>query len=363
MKPKPGIETIHPYQGGKPIEEVQRELGITDIIKLASNENPLGPSPLAKEAIQGAAAQVHLYPDGNAYYLKEDLAKHVGVAPENLILGNGSNEVLQIIGETYISPNDEVIYSESAFVVYMLVAKICGAKSVITPMRDYTQDLEAMADAITDQTRVIFVANPNNPTGTIVTKDQAERFMERVPESVLVVFDEAYYEYIDRPDYPYTLPYIHEGRNVTITRTFSKIYGLAGLRIGYGIAKPEIIEMMNRVRQPFNCNLVAQAGARAALKDVEHVRRSRQINASGKIYLYEALDQMGLVYVESDGNFILVHFDQSGQQIADALMRKGVIVRPVAGYGFPNSIRVTIGVPGENERFVSALRDVLGVSD
>ena len=359
MKPKPGIETIHPYQGGKPIEEVQRELGITDIIKLASNENPLGPSLLAKEAIQQAAAQVHLYPDGNAYYLRADLAEHVGVAPENLILGNGSNEVLQIIGETYILPNDEVIYSQSAFVVYMLVAKICSAKSIITPMRSYTQDLEAMADVVTDQTRVIFIANPNNPTGTIVTKDQTERFMQCVPDDVLVVFDEAYYEYIDRPDYPHTLPYIHEGRNVIITRTFSKIYGLAGLRIGYGIAKPEIIEMMNRVRQPFNCNLIAQAAARAALKDAEHVHRSRQINVSGKAYLYEALDQMGLAYVESDGNFILVHFDQSGQEITDALMRTGVIVRPVAGYGFPNSIRVTIGTPEENERFVRALKDVM----
>ncbi|MBI1923546.1 histidinol-phosphate transaminase, partial [Candidatus Poribacteria bacterium] len=267
----------------------------------------------------------------------------------------------QIIGETYISPNDEVIYSESAFVVYMLVAKICGAKSIITPMRGYIQDLEAMADAITDQTKVIFIANPNNPTGTMVTKDQTEKLMERVPEGVLVVFDEAYYEYVERPDYPQTLPYIHERRNVIITRTFSKIYGLAGLRIGYGVAKPEIIEMMNRVRQPFNCNSVAQAAARAALKDGEHVRRSRHVNAAGKVYLYNALDRMGLEYIESEGNFILVHLAQSGQEIANALMRKGVIVRPVAGYGFPNSIRVTIGTPEENERFVRSLREVLGM--
>ena len=362
MKPKPGIETIQPYQGGKPIEEVQRELGIADVIKLASNENPLGPSPLAMQAIQQAATQVNLYPDGNAYYLKQDLAAHLEVAPENLILGNGSNEVLQIIGETYISPGDAVIYSESAFVVYMLVAKTCGAKSIITPMRGYAQDLEAMADAVTAQTRVVFIANPNNPTGTMVTKTETEKFMARVPNDVLVVFDEAYYEYVDRPDYPQTLPYVHEGRNVIITRTFSKIYGLAGMRIGYGLAKPDIIETMNRVRQPFNCNLVAQAAARAALKDIEHVRRSQEINAAGKAYLYEALDQMGLKYVESEGNFILVHFDQSGQEVSDALMRKGVIVRPVAGYGFPNSIRVTIGKPEENERFVTALKAVLGVA-
>ena len=230
MKPKSGIETIHPYQGGKPIEEVQRELGITDIIKLASNENPLGPSPLAKNAIQRAADQVHLYPDGDAYYLKTDLAKHVGVAPENLILGNGSNEILQIVGETYLSPNDEAIYSESAFVVYMLVSKTCGAKSIVTPMRSFTHDLEAMADAITDQTRVIFIANPNNPT-RYNRYERSDRSIHglRVPDDVLVVFDEAYYEYIYRPDYPHTLPLIQEGRNVIITRTFSKIYGLAGI--------------------------------------------------------------------------------------------------------------------------------------
>ena len=360
MKPKPGIETIQPYQGGKPIEEVQRELGISDIIKLASNENPLGPSPLAMGAIQDAATQVNLYPDGNAYYLKQDLAAHVGVAPEQLILGNGSNEVLQLVGETYISPGDEVIYSESAFVVYMLVAKVFGAKSIVTPMCGYTQDLEAMADAITDQTRVIFIANPNNPTGTMVTKTATEKLMARVPDDVLVVFDEAYYEYVDRLDYPQTLPYIHEGRNVIITRTFSKIYGLAGMRIGYGLAKPDIIETMNRVRQPFNCNLIAQAAARAALKDAKHVRRSQEVNAIGKAFLYEALDQLQLEYVESEGNFILVHFDRSGDEIADALMRKGVIVRPVAGYGFPNSIRVTIGTSEENERFVQGLKAVLG---
>ena len=339
MHPKPGIETIHPYQGGKPIEEVQREFGITDIIKLASNENPLGPSPLAKEAIKRAAAQVNLYPDGNAYYFKNELAEHLGVSPDYLIFGNGSNDVLQIVGETYIAPGDEVIYSESAFVVYMLVSKICGAKSVVTQKRDYAHDLDAMADAITDATKVIFIANPNNPTGTMSAKDETERLMERVPNDVLVVFDEAYYEYVERPDYPQTLPYVEEGRNVIITRTFSKIYGLAGLRIGYGIAKPATIEMMNRVRQPFNCNLIAQAAGRAALNDTDHVRRSLQLNAAGKVYLYEALQQIDLEYVETEGNFILVQLGRSGQEVSDALMGKGVIVRPMAAYGFPNAVQ------------------------
>ena len=360
MRPKPGIETIQPYQGGKPIEEVQRELGISDIIKLASNENPLGPSPLAMDAIQDAATQVNLYPDGNAYYLKQDLAAHVGVSPEQLILGNGSNEVLQLVGETYISPGDEVIYSESAFVVYMLVAKVFGAKSIITPMDGYTQDLAGNGGCNHRSDPRHLHRQPEQPNGTMVTKTETEKLMARVPDDVLVVFDEAYYEYVDRPDYPQTLPYIHEGRNVIITRTFSKIYGLAGMRIGYGLAKPDIIETMNRVRQPFNCNLVAQAAARAALKDAEHVRRSQEVNAIGKTYLYEALDQMGLAYVESEGNFILVHFDRSGGELSDALMQKGVIVRPVAGYGFPNSIRVTIGTPEENERFVKGLKAVLG---
>ncbi len=359
MDPKPGIETIHPYQGGKPIDEVQREFGIDDIIKLASNENPIGPSPLAKEAIKRAAAKVNLYPDGNAYYFKNELAEHLGVAPNYLIFGNGSNDVLQIVGETYISPGDEVIYSESAFVVYMVVSKICGAKSVVTPRRDYAHDLDAMADAITDATKVIFIANPNNPTGTMVTKDETERLMARVPDDVLVVFDEAYYEYVERPDYPQTLPYVEEGRNVIITRTFSKIYGLAGLRIGYGIAKPETIEMMNRVRQPFNCNLIAQTAGRAALNDADHVHRSLELNAVGKVYLYERLARFGLEYVETEGNFILVELGRSGQEVTDALMRKGVIVRPMAAYGFPDAVRVTIGKSDENKRFIAALQEVL----
>ncbi len=359
MNPRPGIETIQPYQGGKPIEEVQREIGIEDIIKLASNENPLGPSPMAMEAIKRAAGRVNLYPDGNAFYLKNELAEHLEITPECLIFGNGSHDVLQIIGETYISPDDEVIYSESAFLVYMLVTIICGATSVVTPRRDYAHDLDAMADAITDATKAIFIANPNNPTGTMLTTDETERFLARVPDDVFVVFDEAYYEYVERPDYPQTLPYVEEGRNVIVTRTFSKIYGLAGLRIGYGIAKPSTIDMLNRVRQPFNCNVIAQAAGRAALNDAEHVRRSLEFNAAGKIYLYEAFTQLGLEYVETEGNFILVQLGRSGQGVSEALLRKGVIVRPMAAYDFPDAVRVTIGKPDENKRFISALREVL----
>ena len=355
LKPKPGVDTIQPYQGGKPIEEVQRELGITDIIKLACNENPLGPSPLAVQAIAENATQVHRYPDGNAYYLKRELAQYLEVSPEHLILGNGSNDVLQLIAEAYVAPGDEVIYAAGAFVVYNLVTKLCGATAVIVPMVADTHDLVAMAAAITDKTKVIFVANPNNPTGTMVTADETAVFMAQVPDDVLVVFDEAYYEYVARSDYPQTLPYVLEGRNFIITRTFSKIYGLAGLRIGYGIAPPPLVETLNRVRQPFNCSLVGQAAARAALKDTGHVKESQKSNAAGKTFLYKAFDDMGFRYIETEGNFIMLHAAQLGTDIADALLKQGIIVRPMAGYGYPNSVRVTIGTQQENERFVTAL--------
>ena len=356
LKPRPDVDTIQPYQGGKPIEEVQRELGITDIIKLASNENPLGPSPLAVQAIAENAAQVHLYPDGNAYYLKRELAQHLEVSPEHLILGNGSNDVLQLIAEAYVASDDEVIYAAGAFVVYGLVTKLCGATAVIVPMVDDTHDLAAMAAAITDKTKVIFVANPNNPTGTMVTADETAAFMEQVPDDVLVVFDEAYYEYVARSDYPQTLPYVMEGRNFIITRTFSKIYGLAGLRIGYGIAPPPLVETLNRIRQPFNCSLVGQAAARAALKDTAHVKESQKSNTAGKAFLYKTFGDMGFHYIETEGNFIMLHVAQLGTDIADALLKQGVIVRPMVGYGYPNSVRVTIGTRQENERLITALK-------
>jgi histidinol-phosphate aminotransferase len=359
LKPKPSVDTIQPYQGGKPIEEVQRELGITDIIKLASNENPLGPSLLAVQAIAESAQQVHLYPDGNAYYLKRDLAQHLGISTEQLILGNGSNDVLQLIAEAYVAPDDEVIYAAGAFVVYSLVTKLCSAMAVIVPMQNDTHDLAAMAAAITDRTKVIFIANPNNPTGTMNTADETAAFMEQVPDDVLVVFDEAYYEYVLRSDYPQTLLYVLEGRNFIITRTFSKIYGLAGLRIGYGIAPPPLIETLNRVRQPFNCSLVGQAAARAALKDTAHVAQSQANNTAGKAFLYAAFDDMGLRYTQTEGNFIMLHLEQLGADIADALLQKGIIVRPIAGYGYPNAIRVTIGTQKENERLITALRYIL----
>jgi len=358
---KDSILSIRPYEPGKPIEEVSRELGIPepDIIKMASNENPLGPSPLGIRAIKEFADQVHLYPDGGCYYLKIDLAEHLKVKPENLIIGNGSNEILQIIADTFLEPDDEVIYSEGAFVVYELVTKVIGAEAIIVDMKNYTHDLDAMADRITNRTRVIFIANPNNPTGTMVTADEVGRLMKKTPENVLVVFDEAYYEYVTRSDYPQTLRYIHDGRMVITLRTFSKIYGLAGLRIGYGISRPDIIEVMNKVRQPFNVSSIAQAAARASLKDKDHVEKSIKVNREGKEYLYRELKRISLDCVPSEANFILVHLDKPGSEVMSQLLKEGVIVRPVAGYGFPNSVRVTIGTPEQNERLISSLEKVL----
>lgn len=360
LKPNHGIETMVAYQGGKPIEEVKRELGISDIIKLASNENPLGPSPLAMRAIEESSKQVHLYPDGNAYYLKADLAKHLGVTEDFLILTNGSNEVLTLVGETYLGPGDEVIYAEGAFVVYEHVAQVSGATSVVVPMQNDTHHLPSIAAAITDKTKVIFIANPNNPTGTMVTATDTAHFMAQVPEDVLVVFDEAYYEYVTRSDYPQTLPYVMEERNFIITRTFSKIYGLAGLRVGYGIAKPSLIATMNPVRQPFNCNLIGQAAARAALQDTDYVEKSRELNAAGKSFLYAEFDRLSLRYIRTEGNFIMVFVNQSGKDFSKTMMEKGVIVRAMDGYGFKDAIRVTIGRQQENERFIQVLTELIG---
>ncbi|MEK7398602.1 MAG: histidinol-phosphate transaminase, partial [Candidatus Poribacteria bacterium] len=311
-------------------------------------------------AIKHCAEMVNLYPDGDCYSLKLDLAELIGVKPQNILMGNGSNDVLQIIADTFINPVDEVIYSRHAFVVYTLVTKVADAHAVITEMKEYTHDLDAMADAITEMTKVIFIANPNNPTGTMVIAEQVERFMDRVPDNVIVVFDEAYYEYVTRDDYPQTIKYVQEGRNVIVCRTFSKIYGLAGLRVGYGIAKPELVEVMNKVRQPFNVSMVAQSAARASLKDRDHVEKSIKVNTEGKEYLYDELKKIGLDYVPSEANFILVHLYRSGPQVMKEMLKYGVIVRPLVGYELPNSIRVTIGTRDQNERFISSLKAVLG---
>ncbi len=349
------IRAITPYSPGKPIEELERELGIKGSIKLASNENPLGPSPKAVEAVKAALSGLNLYPDGSGYYLRQALAKRYGLDISQVILGNGSNEVIELVIRTFVQPGDEVVSADPSFVVYKMITQAAGGKNVIMPLKDDHHDLDAMANRITGKTKVIFVANPNNPTGTINTSGEMGRFMLRVPDGVMVAVDEAYYEYVSRKDYPDSLAYLKTGRNIIAMRTFSKIYGLAGLRIGYGLAQPEIIEMMNKVRQPFNTNSLAQTAALAALDDHTHVERSIKANDEGKKSLYRAFDRMGIRYVPTSANFILFETEQEGREVYQALLKTGVIIRPMGG----RKLRVTIGLPEQNTRFVSELEKIL----
>ena len=350
---------LKPYVPGKPIEEVEREFGITDIVKLASNENPLGPSPKALDAMRRALDKVALYPDGSCFYLKQALARHWGVSEKELIVGNGSDELIHYIGVTFLSGDDQVIQADPSFVRYESAAVLNNCNCVMVPLKDFTHDLDAMADRITDKTRLMFVANPNNPTGTAVTRKDVERFISRLPKRVIAVFDEAYYEYVESPDYPLMYDYVKAGANVIILRTFSKIYGLAGLRVGYGIARPEIIECLDQVREPFNVNSIAQVGALASLGDAGQVERSRRVNAEGKRFLYRELEAMGLPYVPTEANFIFVDLKRDCRPVFTELLKRGVIVRTGDIFGLPSFIRVTIGTEAENRRFIETLREVL----
>jgi histidinol-phosphate aminotransferase len=352
------IRQLVPYAPGKPIEEVEREYGIARSIKLASNENPLGPSPKALEAIRENLAQLHLYPDGDCFYLKAALAKRLKIAPEQLIFGNGSNEVIELAVRTFLRAGDEAIMARQAFVVYQLVIQAAGGTGRAVPLRNFTHDLDAIAQAVTPRTRIVFLANPNNPTGTIFRRSEWERFFDRMPPGVLTIVDEAYFEYVEDPDYPDSLLYQQRGRPLLTLRTFSKLYGLAGLRIGYGVAAKEIIDLMQRVRQPFNVNAPAQWAALAALDDTEHVRRSLETNRLGMEYLRKELAALGLGQVPSCANFILVRVG-NGNDVFERLVRHGVIVRPVGVYEFPEYIRVTVGTMSENRRFIEALKKVL----
>ncbi len=353
------IFDIKPYIPGKPIEEVERELGITNIIKMASNENPFGPSPRAIEAMKEALPKVSLYPDGNCFYLREALAGKIGVEMDNIIVGNGSDEILKLIAETFLNPGDEVIIARPSFSEYEFVGKIMAANCVFVPLKDFTHDLEAMGEAVTKKTKIIFICNPNNPTGTIVTKEEMEDFLKKLDPRILVVFDEAYYEYVDHEDYPETLEYVGEEQNVITLRTFSKIYGIAGQRIGYGVAKPRVISALNRVREPFNVNMLAQVGALAALKDEDHVKRSLEGNREGKEYLYRWFDERGLFYVPTQSNFIFLQVGVDSQELFQKMLQEGVIVRTGDIFGHPDYIRVTIGTMEENKRFTSTLEKVL----
>lgn len=354
IQPPDYVLGIQPYVPGKPIEELERELGITNSIKLASNENPAGPSPLAVEALKDALSGLNRYPDGSGYYLKKALSGKLSVEEDELILGNGSNELLDIAAKTFLRDGDEAVMATPSFVVYFMAAQSVGGKSVQVPLKNFTHDLEAMADAVTPKTKMIFIANPNNPTGTMNTQDEFARLMDRVPDSVLVVIDEAYYEYVTNPDYPDSMKYLRGNKNILILRTFSKIYGLAGLRLGYGIAKKEIISEMNRIREPFNTGSLAQRAGIAALKDTAHVRKSKTLNEEGKQYLYQQLAALKIPYVPTEANFIYMPVDDS-KSLNDKLLREGVIIRPMG----PKAVRVTIGLPEENRRFIEALRKIL----
>ncbi|MEE9613356.1 MAG: histidinol-phosphate transaminase [Thermodesulfobacteriota bacterium] len=356
-----GIASLTPYPPGKPIEELERELGIEGSIKLASNENPLGPSRKAVEAISGALGSLNRYPDGSCYYLKQKLSERLGVAPEMIIPGNGSNEVIELIIRTFLRPGDEVLMGDPSFAVYPLVVQAAGGEAVRVDLKGLTIDLQAMAERLVDKTRVVFISNPNNPTGTIVTSSELDRFMEAVPDETIVCIDEAYYEYVTSPEFPDALKYIREGRPVVLLRTFSKIYGLAGLRIGYGVARPDIVDYMDRVRQPFNVNSLAMGAALAALDDAEHVESSRENNATGLAYLFEEIEKLGCECVPTEANFFLVKVgdgEDDGGAVYDGLLKKGVIVRPMKGYGLGRYIRVTVGLPEENRRFVEAFKQV-----
>ena len=352
------IRTLTPYPPGKPIEELERELGIRDSIKLASNENPLGPSPKAVAAIAAVLADLHRYPDGSAFYLKRRLAERLGVSEAELIVGNGSNEIIELAVRTFLRPGDEAVMADQAFVVYRLVVQSAGGSSRMVPLRDFTHDLEAIAATVTPRTRLVFLGNPNNPTGTIFRRAAWRAFLGRLPEHLLVVADEAYAEYVEDPEYPDTIRERGDRVPVLSLRTFSKLYGLAGLRIGYGVAAAPVIDALDRIRQPFNVNALALAGARAALDDEEHVRRTLAANRAGMAFLVEACRALGLAHVPSAANFVLVRVGD-GARVYEALLRRGVIVRPMAVYGFPEHVRVTVGTEAENARFVAALRAVL----
>ncbi len=354
----PHLRDLSLYEPGKPIEETARDSGlpVDQIVKLASNENPLGPSPDALVAMQEALKGANFYPDGGGFYLRAALSEKLDFAPESIILGNGSNEIIEFIGHAFLRPGVELVTSENAFIAYRLVASLFGARAIEVADCEHRFDLDAVGKAITPQTRVVFIANPNNPTGTLVRQDALDRFMARVPEDVVVVFDEAYFEYLHDP--PDTLRFVREGRNVIVLRTFSKIHGLASVRLGYGIARPELIRVVQKTRAPFNTSGIAQAGARAALADEAHQAESKRVTDEGRKYLEEEFAALGLSFVPSVANFVLVKVGD-GKAVFKALLLQGVIVRALSGYKFPEWVRISVGTMEQNRKCIAALREVM----
>jgi histidinol-phosphate aminotransferase len=355
----PGVRSLKPYVPGKPVSELERELGISQSIKLASNENPLGPSPTVEHVLDRHWRGLARYPDGGGFALREAIARRHDVSRDCVTLGNGSNDVLDMIARTFLGPGFESLFSQHAFAVYPISSQAVGAALKVVPAVDYGHDLEAMAAAVSPATRVVWVANPNNPTGTWVGSAALRRFVEGLPEQVIVVVDEAYAEYVMEPDYPDVTIWLADFPNLVVTRTFSKAFGLAGLRIGYGVSHPEIAELLNRVRQPFNANLLAQEAALAALADDEHLRRSVDLNREGLRQLEQGVRALGLDYIPSVGNFLTVDLGRDAGPVDHGLLRLGVITRPIAGYGLPNHLRISVGLPEENAQCLEALARVL----
>lgn len=357
----PGVQKLSPYVPGKPVDELAREFGLdpASIVKLASNENPLGAGPMALAAIRQELDELTRYPDGNGFALKQRLAERCGVQPDQVTLGNGSNDILELVARAWLGPGSNAVFSEFAFAIYPIVTQAVGAQARVTPAREWGHDLHAMLEAIDSQTRVVFIANPNNPTGTWFGPQALAEFLAAVPEDVLVVLDEAYIEYAEGEQLPDGLNYLAAHSNLLVSRTFSKAYGLASLRVGYALSSPAVADVLNRVRQPFNVNSLALAAACAALDDVEYLERSRRLNEAGMRQLEDGLRGLGLAWIPSRANFIAVNLGMNAAPVYEGLLREGVIVRPVAGYGMPEHLRVSIGQPHENARFLDALKRVL----
>ena len=355
----PGVQGLRPYEPGKPIDELEREYGVSGAVKLASNENPLGPSPRAREAVAARLGELARYPDGNGFALKRALSTWHGVAPEQITLGNGSNDVLELVARAFLAPGLEAVFSEHAFAVYPIVTQAVGATARVAPARDYGHDLDAMRALIGERTRVVFIANPNNPTGTWVEEGALAAFLDSVPPDVIMVLDEAYVEYATREGYPDSLPWLARHPNLVVTRTFSKAYGLAGLRVGYALSHPQIADLLNRVRQPFNVNTLALAAAEAALEDQQHIRRAVELNRAGMSFWEDWCRRQGLAFIPSIGNFISIDTGRPAGEVYEALLREGVIVRPVANYGLPRHLRISIGLEEENRRAAQALEKAL----
>ena len=353
------IYKIKAYQPGKPIEEVKREFELKNVIKLASNENPLGPSPKAVDAIRGYASKINFYPDGGSYYLKKALGEKLGVKEDSIILGNGSDEIVSLITRIFLQKGDEAIMGDPSFLMYKIDAQLSRANVASVPLKSFRLDLSEMSKVVGPKTKLIFISNPNNPTGTIITEDEVERFLRDIPPRILAIFDEAYYEYVEDTNYPQSIDLLDGNSNIIILRTFSKIYGLAGLRVGYGVGSPEIIELLNKARPPFNVNSLAQVAAVASLEDKDQVNRSKISVKEGKEFLYSNLRRLKIFFIPTQANFILIKVGKKAKDVAAKLLKKGIIVRGMRAYNLPHYIRVTIGTKPQNEEFIKNLQTIL----